>query len=76
MNIDSPLYSVNPAAQVLCLADGTSKLNKGPHDEDIHRDGTLAPEHARKHRDALLGEGVGTIAAASASRSVCYRNLR
>ena len=39
-----------------------AQLHEGAHDRDVHLHGALAFEHARKHGDALLGEGVGQMA--------------
>jgi len=34
-----------------------------PSDLDVHRDRALAAQDAGEHRDALLGEGIGRVAA-------------
>lgn len=37
------------------------KADKGPHDENVDGDRPTAIEDAGKHRDTLLGEGVGQV---------------
>ena len=37
------------------------------HDLDVDEDRALAPQHARQHGDALLGEGVGGVATPAAA---------
>jgi hypothetical protein len=44
-----------------------SQPNEGAHDLDVHLNGALAAQHARQHRDALLGEDVGAGAPAAPS---------
>jgi len=37
--------------------------DEGPHDLDVDSDRAIATEDRGEHRDALLGEGVGRVAA-------------
>jgi hypothetical protein len=41
------------------------ELHEGAHDGDVHLHRALGPQHAGKHGDALLGEGVGEIGPAT-----------
>jgi hypothetical protein len=43
------------------------ELHEGPHDGDVHLHGTFRPQHAGKHGDTLLGEGVGEVLAVLAA---------
>jgi hypothetical protein len=38
------------------------EADEGPHDLDVHENGTPTAEHAREHRDPLLDEGMGARA--------------
>jgi hypothetical protein len=42
-------------------------LHEGAHDGDVHLHGPLGPQHAGKHGDTLLGEGVGEVFAVLAT---------
>ncbi len=37
------------------------ELDEGAHDGDVHLHGTFRAQHAGKHGDALLSEGVGEV---------------
>src|SRR5947208_7986449 len=44
-----------------------AQAHKCAHDGDVDLHGPRTPQHAGKHRDALLGEGVGKITTATAT---------
>ena len=48
----------------VCIHD-PAQLNECPHNGDVDLDCPRAAQHAGKHRDTLLSEGVRTVTAAA-----------
>ena len=51
-------HGFNAAGQIAVGVHQAARLRKGAHDGDVDLDSTLGTKHARKHGDALFGEGI------------------
>jgi hypothetical protein len=60
-----PTPKLRIASEVAVAVHQTAELHEGAHDRNVDFYRPSAAEHTRKHRDALLGEGVRSIAAAA-----------
>lgn len=59
------LKVIKPLLKRFIGAGNSAKLNKRPHDRDVHGDGSVAAEDPGEHRYSLLGEGKGATSAPS-----------
>ena len=60
-------HFIDFSPQVLVRGEKRTEVKEGAHDRDVHLDRALAAQHARKHRDAVLGESERRIPAAAMS---------
>jgi hypothetical protein len=70
MTLNWPSYCSSSASnrRVLVLTQHGPHSHERAHDLDVYTYGALASKDARKHRDALFGEGERQVATPAASR--------
>lgn len=55
----SALNLIQPLRQFLVAREELAQMDKGSHDRDIYRNGSLTVEHNGEYRDTLLVKGIG-----------------
>ena len=65
-----PFELIQPSRQFLIRGEQPPEPDKGPHNSDVHLDGSLAGEDGREHGNSLLRKSVGTVAPSAAATFV------